>query len=68
MFNRKTEISNYKLDQSFYKIHKATAGASNFGLDHTDTLIADGFGLYSSSGVKPKIGRLKANFSELALE
>ncbi|HYV93342.1 MAG TPA: helix-turn-helix domain-containing protein [Chitinophagales bacterium] len=62
MSNKPNEISNYKLDHSFHKVHKEKVGVSDFGLDNTDRLIGDGFGLYSSAGLKPKIGPIKSEF------
>lgn len=60
--NRPKEIPEYNLDKSFYKVHKGFNSGSVFGLDHTDSLICNGFGLYSSAGLRQKIGPIKSTF------
>lgn len=56
------DIQDYKLDQFFHRVHKEGAGAGDFGLDGTEELIEGSFGLYSSAGLKPKIGPIKSEF------
>ncbi|MGH2553859.1 MAG: AraC family ligand binding domain-containing protein, partial [Chitinophagaceae bacterium] len=55
-------LKNYKLDQSFHQVHKDRTGVGDFGLDNTSQLICNGFGLYSSAGLKQKIGPIKSEF------
>ena len=55
-------ITDYELDNSFYKVHKDEAVQGDFGLDNTSQLICNGFGLYSSAGLKQKIGPIKSEF------
>lgn len=64
---RKTNIAEYKLEPSFHKVHKEEQVDSHFGLDHSTELIEGGFGLYSSVGVKPKIGAIKSEFYRIGL-
>ena len=56
------DIASYKLNPSFYPVHKERVGISEFGLDNTNQLICGGFGLYSSAGLKPAIGPIKSEF------
>lgn len=56
------EVPQHKLDSAFFNVHKARIGASEFGLDNTEHLICGGFGLYSTAGLKPKIGPIKSEF------
>ncbi len=62
MKKKSSDIQNYKLDQSFHRVHKEGAVESGFGLDGTEELIEGSFGLYSSAGLKPKIGPIKSKF------
>lgn len=52
----------HRLTPDFFHIHKEKMGASEFGLDNSTDLICGGFGLYSTSGLKPKIGPIKSEF------
>jgi len=65
MKKKSADIQDYKLDQSFHRVHKEGKVASGFGLDGTEELIQGGFGLYSSAGLKPKIGPIKSEFFRL---
>lgn len=67
MKKKPEDIEQYKLDQSFHRVHKEEAVSSDFGLDNTQELIHNGFGLYSSAGLKPKIGPIKSAFYRLGL-
>lgn len=62
MEKKPDHIINYKLDPTFYNVHKARSGMGDFGLDSTNRLVTDGFGLYSSAGLKQKIGPIKSAF------
>jgi AraC family transcriptional regulator, transcriptional activator of pobA len=62
------EIKRYRLDHNYIFIHKeAVDGQSNFGLDNSMELIEHGFGIYSSSRVRSKIGPLKSEFFRLSI-
>ncbi len=60
--NKPKEIPEYQLDRSFYTVHKDFHAGSNFGLDDTESLICNGFGLYSSAALRQKIGPIKSEF------
>jgi AraC family transcriptional regulator, transcriptional activator of pobA len=62
LIKKASHIPQHNLDKSFYHVHKERLVDSQFGLDNTDSLISDGFGLYSSAGLKPKIGPIKSEF------
>lgn len=62
MKKRLDDIDHHKLDQSFHQVHKEGKVPSDFGTDNTQELIHGGFGLYSSAGLKPKIGPIKSEF------
>jgi AraC-like DNA-binding protein len=55
-------IPTFSLDAGYRAIHKERGVESHFGMDSTDALLDGGFGLYSSEGVKAKIGPLKSQF------
>ncbi len=55
-------IKTYNLDKNYLFVHKQGIVESNFGMDNTPELIENGFGMYSSLSVKPKIGPLKSRF------
>lgn len=67
MKGKKEDIASYTLNPSFHQVHKTGTVKSEFGLDNTTELIHDGFGLYSSSGLKMKIGPIKSEFFRLGL-
>ncbi len=60
-------IPTFKLDTDYRAIHKEKTVVSSFGMDSTNSLLDSGFGLYSSEGVKAKIGPLKSQFYRVAL-
>jgi AraC family transcriptional activator of pobA len=60
-------IPTFKLDADYRSIHKEKTVVSAFGMDSTNNLLDSGFGLYSSEGVKAKIGPLKSQFYRVAL-
>jgi AraC family transcriptional regulator, transcriptional activator of pobA len=62
MKKKPDDIDRYQLDASFHQVHKEGRVASDFGLDSTQELVGGGFGLYSSAGLKPKIGPIKSEF------
>ncbi len=55
-------IPTFILDANYRSVHKEHSVESRFGMDSTDALLDGGFGLYSSEGVKAKIGPLKSRF------
>ncbi len=55
-------IPTFILDANYRSVHKEHSVESRFGMDSTDVLLDGGFGLYSSEGVKAKIGPLKSRF------
>lgn len=55
-------IPTFTLDANYRAVHKERTVESRFGMDSTDALLDGGFGLYSSEGVKAKIGPLKSRF------
>ena len=61
------EIKSYPLDQNYLFVHKESTTDSDFGLDNTNELIENGFGLYSSARVKSRIGPLKSEFYRIAI-
>lgn len=61
------EIKTYHLDRHYLFIHKEATTDSDFGLDNTNELVHDGFGLYSSARVKDRIGPLKSDFFRVAI-
>lgn len=63
----KTEIKSYHLEPSFLWMHKEGVVAGDFGLDHSNELIDGGFGLYSTAGLKPRIGPIKTQYYRIAL-
>lgn len=62
MSDKSTEIATHQLTPAFHQVHKTGATESRFGLDNTAELVGGGFGLYSSAGLKPKIGPIKSEF------
>ena len=60
-WNKKIE-----LNPSFYIEHKKGLERSDFGLDNSNELIADGMGLYSTTDMKSKIGPIKTEFFRIA--
>lgn len=63
MMSKKSQaIQDYQLDRSFHTVHKEEVVISDFGLDNTQELVSGGFGLYSSAGLKPRIGPFKSEF------
>jgi AraC-like DNA-binding protein len=62
MAKPQTPIPSFKLDREYRAVHKEKTAASSFGMDSTSTLLDGGFGLYSSEGVRAKIGPLKSQF------
>lgn len=61
------EIKTYHLDNRYLFVHKESITDSDFGLDNTNELIDNGFGLYSSVRVKDRIGPLKSQFYRIAI-
>lgn len=61
------EIKTYNLDNRYLFVHKESTTDSDFGLDNTNELIDNGFGLYSSVRVKDRIGPLKSQFYRVAI-
>lgn len=61
------EIKSYRLDNRYLFVHKEATTDSDFGLDNTNELIDNGFGLYSSARVKDRIGPLKSEFYRIAI-
>lgn len=61
------EIKSYNLDNRYLFVHKEATIDSDFGLDNTNELIDNGFGLYSSARVKDRIGPLRSEFYRIAL-
>lgn len=62
-----TNLNPHHLDSTFHKVHKESAVNSGFGLDNTTELIDNGFGLYSSAGLRMKIGPIKSVFYRLGI-
>ena len=60
-------IPSYKLDETYFLIHKTEVAAEGFGSDHTTQLVEDGFGLYSCVNLQDEIGPLKSDFYRFAL-
>lgn len=61
------ELKKYRLDPSIHKLHKEGIAKSDFGLDNSSELISGGFGLYSSSDIKKRIGPIKTEYYRIAL-
>ncbi len=61
------DIEKYKLDTAFHQVHKEGKVDSDFALDNSQELICGGFGLYSSRGLKPKVGPIKSEFFRVGL-
>ncbi len=62
MAKPQTPIPSFKLDSEYRSVHKEKTATSSFGMDSTSNLLDGGFGLYSSEGVRAKIGPLKSQF------
>jgi len=62
MKSKSNQIAKYNLDASFHRVHKEQTDIGNFGLDNSSQLICSGYGLYSSAGLKQKIGPIKSEF------
>jgi AraC family transcriptional regulator, transcriptional activator of pobA len=60
-------IPTFNLDTIYRAVHKERSVESHFGMDSTDTLLDGSFGLYSSEGVRARIGPLKSQFYRVAL-
>jgi AraC-like DNA-binding protein len=58
----KNPIPSFKLNAQYRSVHKEGEIASAFGMDVSNALLDGGFGLYSSEGVKARIGPLKSEF------
>ena len=65
--NIPSDIKKYTLDATLHKIHKAGEAKSDFGLDNSSELIDDGFGLYSTADMKPRIGPIKTEYFRISL-
>lgn len=64
----KTDIKTFQLDDpAVYRLHKEGRVESDFGLDNSSELIAGGFGLYSSAGLKSDIGPAKTQYFRISL-
>jgi hypothetical protein len=62
-----SEIKKIKLDSDLYKLHKNGTGNSDFGMDNTSDLLNNGFGLYSTTGLKKNIGPFKTEYFRISL-
>jgi len=62
-----SELKKYHLDTSLHRIHKEGIEKSDFGLDNSSELIGGGFGLYSSSDIRKRIGPIKTEYYRIAL-
>ena len=60
-------IKQYSLTASLHKLHKEGSGKTDFGMDNTNTLLENGFGLYSSVNTKKNIGPIKSTYYRIAL-
>jgi AraC family transcriptional activator of pobA len=67
MFKLTGSIKQQHLVPSFYSVHKHQHVKSDFGLDGTDQLIGDGFGLYSTTNMKAAIGPIRTGFYRIGL-
>lgn len=62
-----TDIKKIKLDTALYKLHKDGSRQSDFGMDNTSELLNNGFGLYSTTGLKKKIEHIKTEYFRISL-
>ncbi len=65
--NVPTDFKKLKLDHDLFNIHKNSTGKSSFGMDNTPSLLDCGFGLYSTTDVKNKIGPIKTEYFRISL-
>jgi len=62
------EIKKFRLDPSFYHLHKEGLGETDFGLDNSKELIGNGFGLYSTANLKKnRLGPIKTEYFRVGL-
>ncbi|GAB4330950.1 MAG: helix-turn-helix transcriptional regulator [Flammeovirgaceae bacterium] len=62
-----TDLKRINLNADLYQIHKTGEGNSEFGMDNTDELLDDGFGLYSTIDLKKNIGPIKTQYFRISL-
>ena len=62
-----TDIKKIKLNTELYQLHKQGAVQTAFGMDNTPTLLDGGFGLYSTTNVKKKLGPIKTEYFRISL-
>ncbi len=65
--NVPADLKKIHLDADLYALHKTGKGTSDFGMDNTSDLLADGFGLYSTLDLKKKIGPIKTQYFRISL-
>ncbi len=63
-----SDLKKIKLNTDLYQLHKDGSGRSDFGMDNTSALLDQGFGLYSTTNVKGKIGPVKTEYFQISLK
>ncbi|MBK9270874.1 MAG: helix-turn-helix transcriptional regulator [Saprospiraceae bacterium] len=63
----KEDIKTVQLDSFLHQLHKDYSLKSDFGLDGSKELVEGGFGLYSSTNIKDKIGPIKTQYFRISL-
>jgi AraC family transcriptional regulator, transcriptional activator of pobA len=60
-------LKKIDLDANLYQLHKTGAVKSDFGMDNTSELLDNGFGLYTTLGLKKNIGPVKTQYFRISL-
>jgi len=62
-----SDLKKINLDTELYKLHKSGKATSDFGMDNTNQLLDNGFGLYSTTDLKKNIGPVKTQYYRISL-
>ena len=62
-----SDIKKYPLDKKLYGLHKEGVEKTGFGMDNSNELIDNGFGLYSTANIRTRIGPVKTEYYRIGL-